>query len=243
MHCRWPPGRSPSSSWRLSSSAYPADVPLDSVHPLTNVVAILLGTTLSRVIVGGSPAVSTLVASLVMVVIHRALAWACVHSLRLESLAVGVEREVFRDGQFNRKQMSAALITQTDVLDTARHEVHTANLDDVQLAILERHGPVSLIRKRASIGTHEAAFLEGKDEMAKCYRRRDVRPPFSNKGRLQNLASCVSTQALCMKDMPAHFPVVRRTEARKHGTAEPHDAERFSAPNGRAGLVQTVLLR
>ncbi|AXF06299.1 DUF421 domain-containing protein [Paraburkholderia hospita] len=122
--------------------------------PFDYVVAILLGATLSRVIVGASPAVPTLVASLVMVVIHRALAWACVHSPRLESLAVGVEREVFRDGQFNRKQMSAALITRTDVLETARQELHTLNLDDVQLATLERNGQVSLIRKRAGTGTH-----------------------------------------------------------------------------------------
>ncbi|MFP3647491.1 DUF421 domain-containing protein [Paraburkholderia sp. SIMBA_054] len=122
--------------------------------PFDYVVAILLGATLSRVIVGASPAVPTLVASLVMVVIHRALAWACVHSPRLESLAVGVEREVFRDGQFNRKQMSAALITRTDVFETARRELHTLDLDDVQLAILERNGQVSLIRKRTSSGAH-----------------------------------------------------------------------------------------
>ena len=122
--------------------------------PFDYVVAILLGATMSRVIVGASPAVPTLVASLVMVVIHRALAWACVRSRRLESLAVGVEREVFRDGQFNRKQMSAALITRTDVLETARQELHTLDLDDVQVAILERNGQVSLIRKRASSGAH-----------------------------------------------------------------------------------------
>jgi uncharacterized membrane protein YcaP (DUF421 family) len=122
--------------------------------PFDYVVAILLGATLSRVIVGASPAVPTLVASLVMVVIHRALAWACVHSPRLESLAVGVEREVFRDGQFNRKQMSAALITRTDVFETARQELHTLDLDDVQLAILERNGQVSLVRKRTSSGAH-----------------------------------------------------------------------------------------
>ncbi|EIM95957.1 DUF421 domain-containing protein [Paraburkholderia hospita] len=118
--------------------------------PFDYVVAILLGATLSRVIVGASPAVPTLVASLVMVLIHRALAWACVHSPRLESLVVGVEREVFRDGQFNSKQMSAALITRTDVFETARQELHSLDLEDVQSAMLERNGQVSLIRKKTS---------------------------------------------------------------------------------------------
>jgi hypothetical protein len=63
--------------------------------PFDYVVAILLGATLSRVIVGASPAIPTLVASLVMVLIHRALGWACVRSARLETLSVGVERELF----------------------------------------------------------------------------------------------------------------------------------------------------
>jgi uncharacterized membrane protein YcaP (DUF421 family) len=116
--------------------------------PFDYVVAILLGATLSRVIVGASPAGATLVASLVMVLIHRALAWACVHSSRLESLVVGVEREVFRDGQFNSKQMSAALITKTDVFETARQVLNTPDLEEVESAMLERNGQVSLIRKK-----------------------------------------------------------------------------------------------
>ncbi|MBP0588547.1 DUF421 domain-containing protein [Paraburkholderia sp. LEh10] len=116
--------------------------------PFDYVVAILLGATLSRVIVGASPAVPTLVAALVIVLIHRALAWVCVRSEWLESLTVGSEREVYRDGRFDARQMSAALITRTDVLEAARQTFHSPNLDEVHSAILERNGKVSLIRKR-----------------------------------------------------------------------------------------------
>ena len=118
--------------------------------PFDYVVAILLGATLSRVIVGASPVVPTLAAALVIVLIHRALAWCCVRSPRLESLVVGVEREVYRDGQFNSRQMSAALITRTDVFEAARHELHALDLHDVHAAILERNGQMSLIRKGAN---------------------------------------------------------------------------------------------
>ncbi|MDR5784434.1 DUF421 domain-containing protein [Caballeronia sp. LZ065] len=118
--------------------------------PFDYVVAILLGATRSRVIVGASAAIPTVVASLVLVVIHRVLAWSCVHFPWLERLIVGVEREVFKDGKFNDTQMSAALITQTDVFETARQELHTRTLDEVEAAILERNGQVSLIRKQAN---------------------------------------------------------------------------------------------
>jgi uncharacterized membrane protein YcaP (DUF421 family) len=118
--------------------------------PFDYVVAVLLGATLSRVIVGASPAIPTMMASLAMVLVHRALAWSCVRWSWLESLVVGVEREVYRDGQFNSRQMSAALITRTDIFETARQELNSADLQDVLAAILERNGQVSLIRKRGS---------------------------------------------------------------------------------------------
>jgi uncharacterized membrane protein YcaP (DUF421 family) len=115
--------------------------------PFDHVVAILLGATLSRVIVGASPAIPTVMASLAIVLIHRVLAWACVRSPKLERMLVGAEREVFKDGKFDDKQMSAALITKTDVFETARQELHATDLDDVKAAILERNGHVSLISK------------------------------------------------------------------------------------------------
>jgi uncharacterized membrane protein YcaP (DUF421 family) len=121
--------------------------------PFDYVVAILLGATLSRVIVGASPVIPTLVASFVIVFVHRVLAWACVRWPRLESLVVGVEREVYKDGKFNSRQMSAALITRTDVFETARQELNAPDLRDVQSAMLERNGQVSLIRKRKGNGS------------------------------------------------------------------------------------------
>lgn len=117
--------------------------------PFDYVVAVLLGATLSRVIVGASSAVPTLVASLAIVLIHRALAWACVRSRKLEVLVVGVERELFRDGQFNEKEMSAALITRADILEAARCEIGTRDLSTLRSANLERNGEISLIRKKA----------------------------------------------------------------------------------------------
>ncbi|SAK86847.1 hypothetical protein AWB82_05928 [Caballeronia glebae] len=49
-------------------------------------------------------------------------------------------------GKVDDIQMSAALITKTDVWETARQQLHTAGLDDVESAILERNGQVSITR-------------------------------------------------------------------------------------------------
>jgi uncharacterized membrane protein YcaP (DUF421 family) len=114
--------------------------------PFDYVVGILLGATLSRVIVGASPALPTLVASFTLVLLHRIVAWACLHSRRLETLLVGVERELYRDGHFDPRQMAAALVTPTDILETARQHLGAEDLARVQAAFLERNGEISLIR-------------------------------------------------------------------------------------------------
>ena len=115
--------------------------------PFDYVIAILLGATLSRAIVGASPVVATLAACLAMVLLHRALGWLSVRSRMVESWLVGVERELYRDGVFNREEMSAALTTESDIMEAARLELNTQDLNDVRYAILERNGQVSLVRK------------------------------------------------------------------------------------------------
>ncbi|MGF6665649.1 uncharacterized membrane protein YcaP (DUF421 family) [Paraburkholderia atlantica] len=117
--------------------------------PFDLVVVILLGATLSRAIVGASPFIATVVASLVIVVCHRVLAWAFIRSRRFELLVCGVEREVFSDGKFNANEMHAALITRTDIEESVRQKTGSRSMDNVAAAILERNGEVSVIRKRA----------------------------------------------------------------------------------------------
>ncbi|OLL30826.1 hypothetical protein BTH42_15195 [Burkholderia sp. SRS-W-2-2016] len=117
--------------------------------PFDSVVVILLGATLSRAIVGASPFIATVVASFLIVLCHRMLAWACMRSRRFELLVGGSEREVYRDGKFNAREMHAALVTRTDIEETVRQKTGSRSLDNVAAAILERNGEVSVIRKRA----------------------------------------------------------------------------------------------
>ena len=111
------------------------------------VVTILLGATLSRAIVGASPFLATIVASSVIVLLHRLLASACMYSRALERLVVGVEREVFRDGEFDTREMARALVTMSDIQESVRQKLGARTMSDVAGAVLERNGEISLIRK------------------------------------------------------------------------------------------------
>jgi uncharacterized membrane protein YcaP (DUF421 family) len=116
--------------------------------PFDYVLGILLGATLSRAIVGASPFLATVAASATIVIVHRAIGWACVRSRRFERLVVGVERELYRDGRFDDAQMRAALITPTDVGESVRQSIGSLDLSDVDVAILERNGHVSIVRRK-----------------------------------------------------------------------------------------------
>lgn len=96
-----------------------------------------------------SPFWPTVAASLAIVLLHRALAWACVRSARLERFFVGAQRELYRNGRFDEAQMSAALITMTDIYESVRQKTGECDLSGVAAAILERNGHVSIIRRKS----------------------------------------------------------------------------------------------
>ena len=113
--------------------------------PFDYVVGILLGAILSRAVVGASPFVATVAASFAIALLHRVIG--CLRSRRLERLLVGAEREVYRNGRFDDAQMRAALITPTDVHESVRQALGADDLSDVDAAILERNGHVSIVRR------------------------------------------------------------------------------------------------
>jgi uncharacterized membrane protein YcaP (DUF421 family) len=116
--------------------------------PFDAVVAVLLGATLSRIIVGASEVIPTSAACLAIVVLHRTLGWMYVHVPGFERVATGCERQLYADGTFDRAQMSAALVTKNDILESARRQLGTTTLEGVKYAVLERNGEISLIREQ-----------------------------------------------------------------------------------------------
>lgn len=111
------------------------------------VVAILLGATLSRFIVGASPAIPTMAASLVLVALHRLLGWLCVRSTFVAWIIGGSARRVYHDENFDDQQMAAALLTRDDVHEALRDKLHITSLEQIDTVLLERNGEISLVLK------------------------------------------------------------------------------------------------
>jgi uncharacterized membrane protein YcaP (DUF421 family) len=119
-----------------------------SLHtPLDNIIAIALGAVLSRAIVGASDFVPVIVACTVMVVMHRGFSWLIAHNKKTEQIAEGNKILLFKDGQFNQRNMSKALVCEEEIMQGVRKSALTEKLDQIDVIYMERNGEISAIKK------------------------------------------------------------------------------------------------
>jgi uncharacterized membrane protein YcaP (DUF421 family) len=118
--------------------------------PLDNIIVILLGAVLSRAVVGASPFVPVMVCSLVIVVLHRLLAWGMVKSPFLSTLIQGRHLVLFDNGVPVTANMDKALVCQRDLELAIRNKSQTEDFDKVSKLYMEHNGEISVIKKEQS---------------------------------------------------------------------------------------------
>jgi uncharacterized membrane protein YcaP (DUF421 family) len=109
-------------------------------------VAIMLGSILSRAITGQSPFFPTLGVSALLVGLHHVLSTLTFHFHWLSQLIKGRPRVLVRDGVLDRDQMCRSKITADDLEENMRLHGNTRKTSEVAEARLERNGSVSVVR-------------------------------------------------------------------------------------------------
>ena len=112
-----------------------------------NVIIIMLGSVLSRAVVGASPFIPTCIACLVFVLIHWALAWLSQHSEWVGWLVKGERQKLFADGRPLRKNMDRSLISEKDLLESLRQQLNQDSFEHVREMFLERSGEISVVKQ------------------------------------------------------------------------------------------------
>jgi uncharacterized membrane protein YcaP (DUF421 family) len=115
--------------------------------PFDTVVAIMLGSIYSRVVVGASPFVATTLGCLAFVLVHRLLALVTVYSDTIGRWVKGEPTVLYADGQRNLQNMRRARISEKDLLESVRLQLHQDDLEEVKEIIMERTGDISVIKK------------------------------------------------------------------------------------------------
>jgi uncharacterized membrane protein YcaP (DUF421 family) len=116
------------------------------------IVSIMLGAILSRGIMGASPFWQTVASGFVLVLVHRLISLACIKSKRFAILVSGRPVILYKDGQYNWKNMTLHSLSENDLKESLRISTGLDRLDDIRTATLERSGKISFIKKQKEKG-------------------------------------------------------------------------------------------
>lgn len=127
-----------------------------SVYDL--VLIVVISNSVQNAMVGSDNSlVGGLVAALVLLLINRLLTWLMVRNSHLAGWIEGDPVLIVRDGQVLEQPMLKAGVTRDNVL-AAMREHGINDLDDVQMAVLEPDGIISIVPKQSTIHRSQRHF-------------------------------------------------------------------------------------
>lgn len=109
------------------------------------VIAIMLGSIMSRAINGSAPVITTVFAGLVLVGIHWLFAFIAVRTSLFGPLVKGEPVVLIRDGELQEEAMSHAGITKRDLNEALRLQSGIADFKRFKRATMERNGSISAV--------------------------------------------------------------------------------------------------
>jgi uncharacterized membrane protein YcaP (DUF421 family) len=115
-----------------------------------DIIVIMLGAVLSRGVVGASSFWSTVAAATVMIIIHRALAFACIKSKRIEQVLKGRPMFLYKNGRIDYDNLKRTSLSESDLHESLRLETQKDDFDDIDTAYIENNGRISFILKKKS---------------------------------------------------------------------------------------------
>ena len=112
-----------------------------------NIIVIMLGAVMARGVVGASPFCATIAASVVMVVMHRTIAWLSVKSTKFEKLVKGSFIKLYHNGTLITDHLEKTGMSENDLRESLRLETKKLTLEEIDTAFIETNGRISFILK------------------------------------------------------------------------------------------------
>jgi uncharacterized membrane protein YcaP (DUF421 family) len=113
------------------------------------VLGFILASMLARAVNGTAAFFPTLGGGLVLVVLHRVLAYWSRRSHAFGLLIKGRSDIIVRDGALDEAAARRNRLSEHDVLEDLRLNGNVAEIGDVLLAVLERNGHISVVRRES----------------------------------------------------------------------------------------------
>ena len=110
-------------------------------------LGIIFGSFVSRAISGNAPFIPTLVAAVVLVIVHWIISAIAFRNHRFGQFVKGRVYQLVVDGAMDRRVMSRTQITERDLAEALRERGYPDDLDQISSAFLERSGKISILLK------------------------------------------------------------------------------------------------
>lgn len=112
-----------------------------------NIIVIMLGAVLARGVVGASPYFATVASSIVMVIMHRLIAWLSVKNKKFEKLVKGIYIKLYQNGALIGNNLEKTGMSENDLHESLRLETKKITLAEIDTAFMETNGRISFILK------------------------------------------------------------------------------------------------
>jgi len=119
---------------------------LSRATPLDVVIVITIGSIASRSITGNAPLLNSIVAVATLMAVHWVLSLVTRESKGLGALVEGKPRDIVVNGKICRGALRASHMSEEDLREDLRQN-GVLDPSDVKLAVLERSGGLSVIKK------------------------------------------------------------------------------------------------
>jgi uncharacterized membrane protein YcaP (DUF421 family) len=110
------------------------------------ILGFIMSSMLARGINGSAPFVPTLLAGLVLIVLHRAIAALSFYSDKFGMLVKGDAKTLVQNGVRHEKALRAERISEKDLLEELRLNGNIGSVEEAKTATLERSGQVSVVK-------------------------------------------------------------------------------------------------
>jgi len=125
------------------------------------VVAIMIGSVMSRAITGSGTMLVTWAGGLALILMHWLLSWLSYHIDSLGSLFKGHEVQLVDDGEILDAGMQKTGSTGRDLDRTMRENGYVPDVSNLQLAYMERDGSISVVPRSTAPKILDISVQEG----------------------------------------------------------------------------------
>ena len=111
------------------------------------ITSMMLGAILGRSVVANQSFFGSILAALVIMLLHRLTAWITFRSKKAEAIIKGKNLILMKNGKKNQKNLRRAHITEEDIQEAMRHQTNSTAPEKIIEVHLERSGDISIINE------------------------------------------------------------------------------------------------